>query len=36
MVPKYAQLKIFIQTNITVGKNLKPVKVDYIWLAVVL
>ena len=37
MAPKHAQLQIFIQANITVGKkNKKPSKNDHIWLMVVL
>ena len=37
MAPKYAQLQIFIQANITVGtKKQKPGKNDHIWLVAVL
>ena len=36
MAPKHAQLQIFIQANVTMGKNESPAKNDHIWLVVIL
>ena len=36
MAPKHAQLQIFIQVNITMGKNESTAKNDRIWLVVIL
>ena len=36
MAPKHIQLQIFIQADITIGKNLKPEKNNHIWLVMVI